>query len=276
MRRWASLPTAAAWVGFLLLYLPLVAVALYSFNAAEKGSTWTGFSLRWYAQLAADPEVSRRAWEIREAALNTLILGAASTAVSTVLGTLLALGIQRFPWPAPVARLFDAIVNVPVITPDIVVAAALVVGFNVMRFVFPGENPWLEPGIRQMILGHVTFQIAFVALVVRSRLVLIGPTMSEAARDLYATSWYHFRRVTLPLLWPAIAGGAMLAFTLSLDDFVISFFTCGPGSATLPIYVYNSQMRGLRTDLFAVSTLFVMGTVLLVVALERLTRWRRD
>jgi spermidine/putrescine transport system permease protein len=259
-------------VGFLLLYLPLLAVALYSFNAAEKGSTWTGFSLRWYAQLAADPEASRRAWEIREAAFNTLILGASSTAVSTVLGTLLALGIQRFPWPAPVARLLEAIVNVPVITPDIVVAAALVVGFNLMRFI----SPWFNPGMPAMIIGHVTFQIAFVALVVRSRLMLIGPTMSEAARDLYATSWYHFRRVTLPLLWPAIAGGAMLAFTLSLDDFVISFFTCGPRSATLPIYVYHSQMRGLRTDLFAVSTLFVMGTVLLVLALERLTRWRRD
>lgn len=272
MKRWSALPTVAATVGFLLLYVPLLAVTLYSFNEAEKGSAWTGFSLRWYEQLAADPETNRRAWEIREATANTLILGATSTAIATVLGTMLALGIQRVPWPPAVARLLEAAVDVPVITPDIVVAAALVVGFNLMRFV----SPWFNPGMPAMIIGHVTFQIAFVTLVVRSRLVLIGPTLSEAARDLYATSWYHFRRVTLPLLWPAILGGAMLAFTLSLDDFVISFFTCGPRSSTLPIYVYHSQMRGLRTDLFAVSTLLVLGTVVLVLTLERLTRWRRD
>jgi spermidine/putrescine transport system permease protein len=125
-----------------------------------------------------------------------------------------------------------------------------------------------------MIIGHVTLQVAFVALIVRSRLVLIGATLSEAARDLYASSFYHFRRVTLPLVWPAIAGGAMLAFTLSLDDFVISFFTSGPNSVTLPIYVYTSQVRGLRTDLFAVSTLFILGTIALVGAVERLTRWK--
>lgn len=271
-RRWTSLSAAAAFFGLALLYVPLLAVALYSFNAAEKGSVWTGVSLRWYAQLAMDPEISRRAWEIREATMNTLILGAVSTLIATILGTLLALGIQRCPWPAPMARLLDAVVDLPVVTPDIVFAAALVVGFNLLRY----ASSWFDPGMTTMIVGHVTFQIAFVTLIVRSRLVLIGVTLSEAARDLYATSWYHFRRVTLPLLWPAIIGGAMLAFTLSLDDFVISFFTCGPRSATLPIYVYHSQMRGLRTDLFAVSTLLVLGTVALVLTVERFTRWRKE
>ncbi|EYF05923.1 ABC transporter permease [Chondromyces apiculatus] len=272
MKRWGGLLQVAVLVGFLLLYAPLLAVALYSFNAAEKGSVWVGFSLRWYAQLMADPETSRRAWEIREATLNTLQLGAVSTVISTILGTMLALGMQRFPWPSSLGKLLQVTIDVPVITPDIVIAAALVVGFNLLRFV----SPLFDPGMSAMIIGHVTFQIAFVALVVRSRLVLMGPTLSEAARDLYASSWYHFHRVTLPLLWPAIVGGAMLAFTLSLDDFVISFFTCGPSSSTLPIYVYHSQLRGLRTDLFAVSTLLVMGTVVLVLTLERLTRWKRD
>ncbi|AKT37058.1 ABC transporter permease [Chondromyces crocatus] len=272
MKRWGKLTPIAVCVGFLLLYAPLMAVALYSFNAAEKGSVWAGFSLRWYAQLLADPETNRRAWEVREATMNTLVLGVTSTIVSTILGTMLALGMQRFPWPSSVSKLLQIAVDVPVITPDIIVAAALIVGFNLLRFVSPSFNL----GMSAMIIGHVTFQIAFVALVVRSRLVLMGPTLSEAARDLYASSWYHFHRVTLPLLWPAIVGGAMLAFTLSLDDFVISFFTCGPSSSTLPIYVYHSQMRGLRTDLFAVSTLLVLGTVVLVLTLERLTRWKRD
>ncbi|HSO00293.1 MAG TPA: ABC transporter permease [Candidatus Nanopelagicales bacterium] len=270
-RGMAAVLIAAAVVGFSLLYMPLVAVALYSFNAAEKGSVWTGFSLRWYAQFMADPDTNRRAWEIREATLNTLVLGASSTLIATVLGTLLAIGLRRTPWPPVLARIFDGAVNLPVVTPDIIFAAALVVAFNGLRFLSPSFNP----GLLQMIIGHVTFQIAFVALIVRSRLMLIGTTLSEAARDLYASSWYHFWWVTLPLLWPAILGGAMLAFTLSLNDFVISFFTSGPASETLPIYVYHSQMRGLRTDLFAVSTVLVLGTIGLVFALERLTRWRK-
>jgi spermidine/putrescine transport system permease protein len=125
-----------------------------------------------------------------------------------------------------------------------------------------------------MVIGHVTFEVAFVALIVRSRIVSIGPTMSEAAMDLYASSWYHFRKVTLPLLSPAIAGAAMLAFTLSLDDFVISFFTNNPHSVTLPLFVYESQVRGLRTDLFAISTIMVLSAVVFFLTLDRLTRWR--
>lgn len=271
-RRWSSLPTAVMFTGLLLLYLPLFAVMVYSFNGAEKGSLWTGFSLRWYSQLAADPEVNRRAWEIREATENTLLLGASSTTISTVLGTLLALGMHRSPWSPRVARLLDVAVDLPVITPDIIFAATLVIAFNFLRYV----SPWFSPGMPEMIVGHVTFQVAFVALIVRSRLSLIGATLNEAARDLYATSWYNFRRVTFPLLWPAIVGSSMLAFMLSLNDFVISFFAFGPGSATLPIYVYTSQVRGLRTDLFAVSTLLVIGTIVLVMSVEQLMRWRKD
>lgn len=261
--------SVAAFVGFALLYLPLLAVVLYSFNSAEKGSEWTGFSLRWYELLIAHPDTSRRATEIREAGANTLVLGASSTVISTLLGTLLALGLQRYPWPPALARLLDTLVDVPLIVPDIIFAAALVVSFSLLRAV----SPWFSPGMVTMIGGHVTFQIAFVAVIVRSRLVMIGPTLSEAARDLYAGSWYLFRKVTLPLLWPAILGGAMLAFTLSLNDFVISFFTNSPQSVTLPIYVYTAQMRGIRTDLFAISAIFIGGAGVLVITLERLTRW---
>jgi spermidine/putrescine transport system permease protein len=270
-RLWRTLSTLAALIGLALLYLPLIAVMVYSFNGAVKGLTWTGFSVRWYLELISDPETNRRTFEIREAATNTLVLGACSTLISTVLGTLLALG-TRIPWPNSVARMLDSIVDIPAVVPDITFAAVLVVAFNVLRRLFP----WFENSILTMIIGHVTFQIAFVALLVRSRLVSIGPTVSEAAIDLYASSWYQFRKVTLPLLWPAIAGGAMLAFTLSLDDFVIGFFTSGPRSVTLPIFVYHSQMRGLQTDLFAISTLLVLSTVVFILTIARLARWRKD
>ncbi|AUX38414.1 MULTISPECIES: ABC transporter permease [Sorangium] len=268
---WRALTTIAAFLGFGLLYVPLLAVAMYSFNAAERGLLWTGFSVRWYIDLFADPETSRRAREIREVAVNTLLLGGASTLVSTVLGTLLALGM-RFPWTSSVSRLLESIVDIPAVAPDITFAAVLVMAFNLLRRLVD----WFDLGMTTMIIGHVTFEIAFVTLIVRSRLISIGPTLSEAAMDLYASSWIHFRRVTLPLLWPAIVGGAMLAFTMSLNDFVISFFTSGPRSVTLPLFVYHSQVRGMRTDLFAISTILVFGVIVFIMVLERLTRWRND
>ncbi|WP_433932388.1 ABC transporter permease [Sorangium cellulosum] len=268
---WRALTTLAAFFGFGLLYLPLLAVAIYSFNAAERGLVWTGFSVRWYLELFADPETSRRAREIREVAVNTLLLGGASTLISTILGTLLALGM-RFPWPGSVSRMLESIVDIPAVAPDITFAAVLVMAFNLLRRVVD----WFDLGMTTMIIGHVTFEIAFVTLIVRSRLISIGPTLSEAAMDLYASPWTHFRRVTLPLLWPAIVGGAMLAFTMSLNDFVISFFTSGPRSVTLPLFVYHSQVRGMRTDLFAISTILVFGVIVFIIMLERLTRWRHD
>jgi spermidine/putrescine transport system permease protein len=154
-----------------------------------------------------------------------------------------------------------------VITPDIIFAAALVVAFGLVRTIWTAY----QPGLSSMIIGQVTFQVAFVALIVRSRLMLIGKTFGEAACDLYATPGDLFRRVTLPLLLPGIMAGAVLAFTLSLDDFVISFFTSGPKSDTLPIYIYSSLRRGLSPELHALSTLIVLITVLLVLGLQRLT-----
>ncbi|XXT19735.1 ABC transporter permease [Sorangium sp. So ce429] len=268
---WRALTTIAAFFGFGLLYLPLLAVAVYSFNTAERGLVWTGFSVRWYVDLFADPETSRRAREIREVAVNTLVLGGASTLISTTLGTLLALGM-RFPWTSSVSRMLESIVDIPAVAPDITFAAVLVLAFNLLRRVLD----WFDLGMTTMIIGHVTFEIAFVTLIVRSRLISIGPTLSEAAMDLYASPWIHFRRVTLPLLWPAIVGGAMLAFTMSLNDFVIGFFTSGPRSVTLPLFVYHSQVRGMRTDLFAISTILVFGVIVFIMMMERLTRWRND
>jgi len=264
-RRLHPVFSAAAVATLVFLYLPLVAVAALSLNAARFGVAWKGFSVRWYAQLASNGIVL-------SAAANTLILAAVSTAVSTVLGTLLALGLERFPWPRWLRKAVDAVVYVPVVTPDIVFAVGMLLAFEAVRTVLGG----LRLGMATMIVAHVTFQVSFVALTVSSRLATIGRTVEEAARDLYAGVWYSMRRVTFPLLAPGVVAGAMLAFTLSLDDFVISFFTSGPSSVTLPLYIYGSLRRGITPEIHALSTIVFLVTVLLVLALQLATRAPRE
>jgi len=264
-RRLPPVLSAIAVATIVFLYLPLAAVAALSLNAARYGAAWKGFSLRWYAQLAHNELVVH-------AAANTLVLAVVSTAVSTVLGTFLAIGLERFPWPRWMRRLIDGIVYVPVVTPDIVFAVGMLLAFEAVRQVIGG----LRLGMGTMIIAHVTFQISFVALVVGSRLATLGRSVEEAARDLYAGSWHSLRRVTLPLITPGIVAGAMLAFTLSLDDFVISFFTSGPSSVTLPLYIYGSLRRGITPDIHALSTIVFLVTVALVLGLQALARDTRE
>ncbi len=260
--RWLTLSAAAALA---LLYVPMLAVAVVSVNASRHGFAWRGFTLAWYARLLGDRSVLEAAW-------NTVVLAAASTAVATVLGTALALGMSRYPWPRWLRGTLDFTVYLPVVTPDIIFAAALVIAFSVLR----AASGFFQMGMTTMIIAHITFQIAFVALVVQSRLATIGRAVEEAARDLYADTRTLLRRVLLPLLMPGIAAGAMLAFTLSLDDFVISFFTAGPESTTLPILIYASVRRGVTPEIHALSTLIFLATVLLVLGLERLTTLAKE
>lgn len=253
--------SAAAIATLVFLYLPLLAVAAMSLNAARFGVAWKGLSFRWYAQLAGNEVVLA-------AAGNTLLLAAVSTLIATVLGTLLAIGLERFPWPRWMRRVVDGVVYVPVVTPDIVFAVGMLLAFEAVRQVLGG----LRLGMGTMIVAHVTFQISFVALVVGSRLATIGRSVEEAARDLYAGTWRALRTVTFPLLAPGIVAGAMLAFTLSLDDFVISFFTSGPSSLTLPLYIYGSLRRGITPEIHALSTIVFLVTVALVLVLQLLSR----
>lgn len=264
-RRLSPLYTGIAWGTLAFLYLPMLAIAILSVNAARHGFAWKGFTLDWYLRLLDNSYVL-------EAARNTLVLAIVSTLISTVLGTLLALGMARFPWPRPVRAALDFMLYLPMVTPDIIFAAALVVAFGM----FSRISPLFNLGLPAMIMAHVTFQIAFVALVVGSRLATIGRSIEEAARDLYADGWAVYRRVILPLLMPGVLAGAMLAFTLSLDDFVISFFTAGPESNTLPIYIYASVRRGVTPEIHALSTLVFLVTVVLVLATEALTRVRKE
>lgn len=261
MRRTHPMITAMAMFTVVFLYLPLVSVAVFSVNATRYGLVWKGFTLDWYTKLFQNEVILTATW-------NTLVLAVVSTIVATVLGTLLAIGLDRFPWGRKTNTFLDVVLHLPVVIPDIILAAALVVAFGLLRFL----SSIFEPGLFNMIIGHITFQIAFVALVVRSRLMTIGRDIEEAARDLFATTPYLLRRVTIPLLLPGIIAGAMLAFTLSLDDFVISFFTAGPDSVTLPIYIYAAVRRGVTPQIHALSTLIVLVTMVLIIGMERFTR----
>ena len=261
MRRVHPIITSIAISTMAFLYLPLIGVAVFSVNDARRGLVWKGFTLKWYYKLFENE------W-ILEAARNTLVLAVVSTLVATVLGTILAIGMDRFPWSKKANATLDTILHIPVVIPDIILAAALVVAFGMLRF----TSSFFEPGLPDMIIGHITFQVSFVALVVRSRLVSLGRDIEEAARDLFASSWYLMRRILLPLLMPGIVAGGMLAFTLSLDDFVISFFTAGPESQTLPLFIFAAVRRGVTPQIHALSTLVMIITVILVVGTERLTR----
>jgi len=261
MRRQHPIIIAISYLTMAFLYLPLLGVAVFSVNEARRGLAWKGFSLKWYLKLFENDWILEAAW-------NTLLLAVISTVIATILGTILAIAMDRFPWRSRTGNFLDIILHIPVIIPDIILAASLVVAFGLLRLM----SSIFEPGLLNMIIGHITFQIAFVALVVRSRLVAIGSEVEEAARDLFATNWYLLRKVMLPLLMPGIIAGAMLAFTLSLDDFVISFFTAGPESQTLPLFIFAAVRRGVTPQIHALSTLIMLVTVVLVVATERFTR----
>ncbi len=261
MRRLPRSISVLAYASFAMLYLPIVVVAVFSVNDSWRGQEWRGFTLRWYVRVFQDEQVLA-------AAGNTLWLAGVSTLLATLLGTLLALGMERAPWSRSTLSLMDLSLHLPVVTPDIILAASLVVAFRVLR----GVWDVFDPGLFTMILGHVTFQIPFVALVVRGRLRVLGSSLDEAAHDLYARGGALMRRLTLPLLAPGIAAGAMLAFTLSLDDFVISFFTASPRSTTLPILIYSELRRGVTAGTHALSTMIFLVTVMLVLGIGLLMR----
>ena len=259
-----SLPLSlGALLIYVFLWAPLVVVFIYSFNSARYGGPWRGFTTEWYAKLFDSQDKITAAW-------NTLELGVVSTLISTVLGTLLGLGLSRYRFPAKKA--FSFLMYIPVVIPDIVMAVALLLLFALARK-YLGI---FELGMTTMILSHVTFQIPFVAIVVRSRLVGADPAIEEAAHDLGATGLQTFFHVTLPMILPAVVAGAMLAFTLSLDDFVVSFFTTGPGATTLPILIYASVKRGITPDINALSTLIVAVTMAATIIATLLQRPPRD
>lgn len=260
-----KLLAANAIVVFAFFYIPIIVLIIFSFNAGRSGTVWEGLSLRWYGELVNDPA-------ILSAFTNTIIVAFVSTALSTVIGTLISLGMERYHFPLKLP--LDAVLYMPIIIPEITIAIATLLFFNLIAFNILNTLFGLTWGLGRttIIIAHVAFTISFVATIVRARLVDMDPNMEQAARDLYANEWQTFRRVTLPLLLPGIISGALMAFTLSLDDFLITFFVSGPGSTTLPVLVYSKVKFGVTPDLNALATLLLVFSIGLVLMSQFLQR----
>lgn len=237
------------WFVFAFLYLPIFVVIIFSFSGAANVGIWGGFSLRWYERMIANDQ-------LLNALQNSLWVALWSTIISTVVGTAAALALDRYKrW---VGRgTFDAVLYMPVIIPDVTMAIMLLLWFTSIGMTL---------GRGTILLAHIAFNISFVAIVVRARLANMDPAMEEAAADLYANRWQAFRRVTLPLIMPGVLGGGLLALTLSLDDVVITSLVQGPGSSTLPVYVFGLIRRSVTPEINAVSTLMLTVSVSLVAA----------
>jgi spermidine/putrescine transport system permease protein len=256
--RWVErVLTGHAGFVFAFLYLPIVVLTILSFNDNRMVGIWGGASLRWYRELAADAAVL-------SALRNSLTVAIVSTILATGLGTAAAISMERFRWRGQ--RTFDGMLFLPVIIPDVTMAVMMLLFFvqlfNLGASLFGITGTF---GLTTIILSHVAFNISFVAVVVRARLAGLSPVLEEAAADLYASRWQTFRYVTLPLIAPGIAGGALLALTMSLDDVVVTSFVAGPGSTTLPVYVFGLVRRGVTPLINAVSVLMLAGSMLLVV-----------
>jgi len=245
--RWLWL---AAILAYVFLYAPLAIVVVYSFNDSRLNAQWVGFTLDWYRKLFADEEMLI-------AARNSLLIGVVASAVSTVLGTMAGFAMYRYK-----LRLLPIMVVAPIAIPEILMGVSLLIFFVAIN---------LTLGLVSITLAHIAFCIGFVAIVVRSRLAGMDESLVEAARDCGATPWQAFRLVTLPLIMPGVIAGALMAFTLSIDDFVITFFTAGAGTVTLPLQIYSMIKIAVTPEVNAVSTLLMLLTLLLIVIASKVS-----
>jgi spermidine/putrescine transport system permease protein len=241
---------AAAIYAF--LHLPLLTLVAFSFNAS-RFTLWEGFSLRWYGTLLHDPQMLESAW-------NSVVIALVATAISTAAGTMAAYGL----WKRR-SRVITGSLYLSLVTPEIVT------GVSLLAF-FQWTFRWLgwRLGLHTVILAHVAFSIAYVTIVVAARLRTLDPALEEAAMDLGATEWGAFWRVTLPLLAPGIVAAALLALTISFDDYVITSLVAGVDSETLPMVIYAMARRGANPSINAVSTLIVLGLGALILISERM------
>jgi spermidine/putrescine transport system permease protein len=247
-RRWIHrLPL---WVAYSFLYLPILVLFAMSFNASGLPTVWGGFTTEWYGAMLTN-EV------ILGGAATTLLIAAGSTVVATVLGTALALGLERYNR----SRVLDAAVMAPAILPDIVLAFSLLAFYTLIGF---------SLGRVSVMAAHVTFNMAFVASIVRTRLHNFDRSVEEAALDLGATELRTFRRVTLPIIAPGIMAGALLSFTLSIDEFVIAFFTNGPANPTLPVVIYSMVRFGVTPEVNALAVVLLATSFSVILIAQRL------
>ena len=241
---------AAAAAGYLFLYVPLAIVVAYSFNNSRLNAEWVGFTLDWYDKLFHNEEMLT-------AAGNSLAIALTASLVSTVLGTMAGVAMYRYK-----LRLLPILVLTPIAIPEILMGVSLLIFFVLLNFTL---------GLVSVALAHIAFCIGFVAIVVRARLSGMDESLTEAARDCGATPWQAFRYVTLPLIMPGVIAGALMAFTLSIDDFVITFFTAGAGTVTLPLQIYSMIKIAVTPEVNAVSTLLMLLTLALIIVATKLS-----
>lgn len=238
------------------LYLPIFVLVVYSLNANRTATVWTHLSFDWYLRILENPSIRAAAW-------NSIVLALCAATAATILALLAALA-TRNAFPGRDAT--ETLLKMPLILPEIVVAIA-----TLILFVSIGVNL----GLGAMILAHTAFCLPFAYLPIRARLDGMSGVYEEAAQDLYASPFRTFRRVTMPLLWPGILAGFTLAFVTSLDDFLTSFFLSGPGTTTLPVYIFSAIRAGISPEINAISTLMLLVSILLVSLSFFLGRLRR-
>ncbi|HET6467140.1 MAG TPA: ABC transporter permease [Geminicoccaceae bacterium] len=258
MRQGLSRVTATALaLGFGFLYLPILLLVLYSFNESRLVTVWGGFSLRWYGQMLENQQLLDAAWV-------TVRIAMVSATAALVLGTLAAVALVRIA-RFPGRTLFSGMILAPLVMPEVITGISLL-----LLFVSMG----VARGYWTVVIAHTTFATAYVAVVVQSRLLTFDAALEEAAMDLGAPPWKAFLVVTLPIIAPALVGGWLLAFSLSLDDLVIASFTTGPGATTLPMRIYSQVRLGVTPEINAVSTVLIAVVTLGVVAAALLQKRR--
>ncbi|MBR5389131.1 ABC transporter permease [Candidatus Saccharibacteria bacterium] len=228
----------------LLLFLPIFILIAFSFNESKLNVVFTGFTFDWYARLFANADLI-------DAFKNTILIAVLSTGISTVIGVLSAVGLKKFQFRGH--GLIDKLIYIPIVIPEIVLGIALLSVFTLAK---------LELGFWTVLLAHISFSVPFVITSVRSTLYSLPKHVESAAADLGASRWQIFWHITLPLIWPGIVSGALLAFTLSMDDVVISYFAAGPGTNTLPLYIYANIKTGISPDVNALTSIMLVITVI--------------
>jgi spermidine/putrescine transport system permease protein len=234
------------FIAYLFIYIPILVLIIFSFNTQKLNIHWEGFTLSWYKVLFHDQQILL-------ATQNTLMIAFISTLVATVIGTMAALAMHRYRFP--LYGTSETLMYIPIVIPEVVMGISLLVFFVLIKFTL---------GLVTITLSHIAFNIPFVALVVRARLHGYDNAIDEAAMDLGANELTTFWRVTLPTITPGVLSGAMLALTLSLDDYIITYFTAGPGSSTLPLRVYSMVRFVVTPEINALSTLWVLIVVVLL------------
>lgn len=256
------------FIGYFFLWAPILLLVLFSFNDSRAVDSWRGFTLRWYENIftgVMGTEARFSTQLMLDSLRNTLIVSVTATFISTIIGTMVAISLVRGQFPGK--RILDGILFLPVVIPEITQGVSLAIFFRIVFDFFSelsNDGLRMTPGFGTIIAGHVVFNVSYVAVVVRARMANMNPRIEEAAHDLGANHFQTFWRITLPLIMPGVIAGGLLAFTLSLDDFVVTFFNAGVGTTTLPIFVYGLLKTSVTPEVNAISTLMLIASTILV------------